>query len=55
MRFKAYALCVGIGPDTFYPGKMLLDSIEDPYQSLLWNNQGVPIHEEDAVLPFQML
>ena len=50
----ADAFGIGIGPNSLDPGKMFLNSFEDPHKPLLGYNKGVPIHEEDVILTFHV-
>jgi hypothetical protein len=52
-HFDAFGVAISTNPSD--PGEVLPDPVEDPHESLLRNNKGIPIHEKDPVLPLHVL
>ena len=48
--FPLDAFHIRVGPDPFYPREMLFDPLQDPHQPWLGNDQGIAIHQKEAVL-----
>ena len=48
--FPLDTLHIRISPDPFHPRQMLFDPLQDAHQSSLGNDQGIAVHQKEAVL-----